>query len=608
MHYKQKATVRSLAFALCVCVFMSIFTAAFSVSAAVAYNGSGTKDSPFLVETPEQLDGMRNNLSAHYKLSNTVDMSSFSSEFQPIGTLAKPFTGSFSCDLNGDGTPKYIIKNLKIDNNNGAAHQVKNNSGYANYVKNNNKWEAALFGATTSASLENIYVLGAKITSNVLGQHQMNPDHSLNPGQGDEMGTAVLVTYAKDTYISGCGVTGSVTSRANNTGGLVGRVSNCIVENCYSNVEIKGAGFWNQGLFIGSISGGRIKNVLAEGSYVFTYTSDLSSCGGFTGSIGEGAAIENAVCIGTSDMAPFTSSCKDASVTLTKCYSNVQIKSTSEIGDAAAMYTANDCGFAGNGDQPKFARVSASQVTAEAESVKANVAYITDGASYTPGAVSEVVVTESGNTETSAQETGSGSGSASSEETVISVNDLVAEIDKLPEAEKLTLKDKEEVKKVKRAFDKLSDAEYNQIPSELVAKMTKCYDSMCLLIIPDIVKRVKALPDVGKLKTSDRDNVLEIYDDYTFLDEAHSSFVSSKIVSKLKEAYEAAKDMADQSVNSRALTVSEKIIVIILIALIAIILAMNVLLCIYFFRKKKALAGGDITDEDVLITGDEQNE
>ena len=604
MHYKQKATVSSLSLALCICIILSIFTSAFSVSAAVAYNGNGTKESPYLVETPEQLDGMRNNLSAHYKLANTVDMSSFSSAFQPIGTMAKPFTGSFTCELNSDGTPKYIIKNLKIDNNNGAAHQVKNNSGYANYVKNNNKWEAALFGATTSASLENIYVLGAKITSNVLGQHQMNPDHSLNPGQGDEMGTAVLVTYAEDTYISGCGVTGSVTSRANNTGGLVGRVSNCIVENCYSNVEIKGAGFWNQGLFIGSISGGSVKNVLAEGSYVFTYTSDLSSCGGFTGSIGEGAEIENAVCIGTSDLAPFTNSCKDASVTLTKCYSNVQIKSASEIGDAAAMYTANDCGFAGNGNQPKFAKISAAQVTAAAESVKANFAYITDGAAYTPGAVSEVVPSESTGTDGTSQEQGS---SDSSEETVISVSELVAEIEKLPEAEKLTLKDKDEVKKVKRAFDKLTDAEYNEIPAELVAKMTKCYDSMCLLIIPDIVKRVKALPDVGKLKAADRDNVLEIYDDYTFLDEAHNTFISSKIVSKLKEAYEAVKDMADQSVSSRALTTSEKVIVIILIALIAVILAMNVLLCIYFFRKKRALTGVDITNGDEENTGDEQN-
>ena len=604
MHYKQKATVSSLSLALCICIILSIFTASFSVSAAVAYNGNGTKESPYLVETPEQLDGMRNNLSAHYKLANTVDMSSFSSAFQPIGTMAKPFTGSFTCELNSDGTPKYIIKNLKIDNNNGAAHQVKNNSGDANYVKNNNKWEAALFGATTSASLENIYVLDAKITSNVLGQHQMNPDHSLNPGQGDEMGTAVLVTYAEDTYISGCGVTGSITSRANNTGGLVGRVSNCVVENCYSKVEIKGAGFWNQGLFIGSISGGSVKNVLAEGSYVCTYTSDLSSCGGFTGSIGEGAEIENAVCIGTSDLAPFTNVCKDASVTLTKCYSNVQIKSASEIGDASAMYTANDCGFAGNGNQPKFAKVSAAQVTAAAESVKANFAYITDGAAYTPGAVSEVVPSESTGTDGASQEQGS---SDSSEETVISVNDLVAEIEKLPEAEKLTLKDKDEVKKVKRAFDKLTDAEYNEIPAELVAKMTKCYDSMCLLIIPDIVKRVKALPDVGKLKAADRDNVLEIYDDYTFLDEAHNTFISSKIVSKLKEAYEAVKDMADQSVSSRALTTSEKVIVIILIALIAVILAMNVLLCIYFFRKKRALTGVDITNGDEENTGDEQN-
>ena len=113
---------------------------------------------------------------------------------------------------------------------------------------------------------------------------------------------------------------------------------------------------------------------------------------------------------------------------------------------------------------------------------------------------------------------------------------------------------------------------------------------------------------MNKLKASDRDNVLEIYDDYTFLDEEHSTFLSSKIVSKLQEAYEAVKDMSEQSVSSRALTVSEKIIVIILIALTAIILVMNVLLCIYFFKKRKALAGEDITVEDEEISGDEPNE
>ena len=607
MHYKQKATVRSLAFTLCVCIVMSIFTAAFSVSAAVAYNGSGTKDSPFLVETPEQLDGMRNNLSAHYKLSNTVDMSSFSSEFQPIGTMAKPFTGSFTCELNSDGTPKYIIKNLKINNNNGAAHQYKNNSGYANYVKNSNRWETALFGATTSASIENIYVLDANISSNVIGQHQMNPDHSLNPGM-DEMGTAILIAVAEDTYVSGCGVTGKVTSRANGTGAFIGRATNCVIENCYSKADVSSGGFWSQGMFTGLISGGSVKNVLAEGSYAFTYTSDLSSCGAFAADITSGAEVENAVCIGSAFRRPFVGRCEDASVTLTKCYSNVQLQNADESSSATPLYTATDCGFAGNGNQPGFSNVSAAQVTAAAESVKANVAYITDGASYTPGAVSEVVVTESGNTETSAQETGSGSGSDSSEETVMSVSDLVAEIEKLPEAEKLTLKDKDELKKVKRAFDKLSDSEYNQIPAELVSKMTKCYDAMCLLIIPDIVKRVKALPEVNKLKASDRDNVLEIYDDYTFLDEEHSTFLSSKIVSKLQEAYEAVKDMSEQSVSSRALTVSEKIIVIILIALTAIILLMNVLLCIYFFKKRKALAGEDMTVEDEEISGDEPNE
>ena len=119
---------------------------------AASYSGSGTMADPYLIQTAEQLQGIRDNLSAHYKLANTIDLSGM--DFKPIGRLDAPFTGSFVCELNEDLTPKYVIKNLFI---------TVAESAYA--AQNKNKWEAAMFGATSGASFSGIYVLDAKITN-----------------------------------------------------------------------------------------------------------------------------------------------------------------------------------------------------------------------------------------------------------------------------------------------------------------------------------------------------------------------------------------------------------------------------------------------------------
>ena len=104
--------IMSRLFAMMLFVLTILGSINITVSAA-DYKGKGTKTDPYIVETTEQLDGMRNNLTAHYKLGNTIDMSGVAN-FKPIGNLAKPFKGSFSCDLDSSGKPKYAIKNLKI--------------------------------------------------------------------------------------------------------------------------------------------------------------------------------------------------------------------------------------------------------------------------------------------------------------------------------------------------------------------------------------------------------------------------------------------------------------------------------------------------------------
>lgn len=110
-------------------IFTSLPTSVFATTteASVAFaGGDGTAENPYQVSTPEQLDAVRNNLSAHYVQINDIDLTDYGL-WQPIGageslsssTLVKqlpeaennPFTGSY------DGN-SYLIKGLRIQNRN----------------------------------------------------------------------------------------------------------------------------------------------------------------------------------------------------------------------------------------------------------------------------------------------------------------------------------------------------------------------------------------------------------------------------------------------------------------------------------------------------------
>ena len=73
---------------------------------AAAAGGAGTAASPYIIQTPAELQSMANDLSAHYALGNNIDMSGYT--YTPVGTTAAPFFGS----LDGQG---YTISNLNIN-------------------------------------------------------------------------------------------------------------------------------------------------------------------------------------------------------------------------------------------------------------------------------------------------------------------------------------------------------------------------------------------------------------------------------------------------------------------------------------------------------------
>ncbi|MBP3627451.1 MAG: hypothetical protein J6J39_05375 [Clostridia bacterium] len=264
---KIVATVLTAVLLICmVCV---------TTSAAVSYKGKGSKSNPYIVETVEQLDGMRNNLKAHYKLGNTIDLSTVAN-FKPIGTLDAPFKGTFVCDLDESGKPKFAIKNLKIEIAPAGCTKAEKFSGYK---ENKSGWEAGLFGCGSGATIKNILVLDATVVSKVEGCYMMNSDYTINPGT-NEQGAGILMAIGKKVTITGCGVSGTVTAACNHVGGMLGLLEGSKVSKSYSYANVTSTGAWGSGGLIGSMNK---KSSVNTSFYSGTFSGGQTHAGAFAG-------------------------------------------------------------------------------------------------------------------------------------------------------------------------------------------------------------------------------------------------------------------------------------------------------------------------------------
>ena len=248
-----------------------------TTASAAEYKGKGSKSDPYIVTTAEQLDGIRNNLKAHYKLGNTIDLSGVAN-FKPIGNLSEPFTGSLSCDLDDSGKPKYAIKNLKINIAPAGSTLAEKFSGYK---EKKSGWEAGLFGYAQGATFKNVLVLDATVTSTVQGCYQMNSDFSVNPGT-NEQGAAILIALGQKVTISGCGVSGTVTSASNHVGGMVGKITNSKISKSYSYATVTSTGAWGSGGLLGSMSE---SSSVSTSFYSGVFSGGKTHAGAFAGSV-----------------------------------------------------------------------------------------------------------------------------------------------------------------------------------------------------------------------------------------------------------------------------------------------------------------------------------
>lgn len=164
-----------------------------------AMSGEGTELNPYMISTPAELMAISDNLSAHYKLANDIDMSDVY-DYKPIGNAAD---GAFTGSLDGSG---FTIKNLTID------LPGEKYTGLFGYNE----------GKIINLSLSNANITGGRYTGGIAG-------YSGTKGMIGSCSVSGAVS-AKNALIECC------------AGGIAGSYSGPQMNNCVSNTNVSATG------------------------------------------------------------------------------------------------------------------------------------------------------------------------------------------------------------------------------------------------------------------------------------------------------------------------------------------------------------------------------
>ncbi len=273
----MKKQVTMLAIFLLMCANTQLF--AFSGS------GSGTSGDPYLVSSASLLNEVRNNLTAYYKQTADIDISSYSN-WSKIGT-AITSGNYFAGTYDGDG---YKITGLTI---------TSTTTSYN-----------GLFGVIgTGGTVKNLSVSGS-----ISGVTQA--------------GIGLLAGYNFGGAVENCNSSGAVSTANNNAGGLLGTASGS-VSKCYSTASVTATGTAssNIGGFIGACltSSPVVSECYSTGNVSNSTTSASSNTGGFLGmatwNVANCYSTGNVTSSGGGRAGGFMGATGTVSGTITNCYS-----------------------------------------------------------------------------------------------------------------------------------------------------------------------------------------------------------------------------------------------------------------------------------------------
>lgn len=168
-------------------------------------NGDGTIENPFLIWTPEDLDNVRNNLSAHYLQMADIDLSEYEN-WEPIGG-EDYFLGIY----NGGN---FKITNLNID------RPLEDGIGLFSKL-----------GGVPLTNSRNNYVKNCHISGHIRGRNNV----------GGLCGSSSFDRYYQEHIFYNCSFKGTVEGR-NYVGGLIGLCLNDL-ECCYTEAVVNGSDY-----------------------------------------------------------------------------------------------------------------------------------------------------------------------------------------------------------------------------------------------------------------------------------------------------------------------------------------------------------------------------
>lgn len=211
--------------------------------------GMGTAFSPYKIADAEQLNAVKNHLNSYFELVNDINLSSW----EPIGTSAEPFTGSF----NGNG---HTISGLTIS------------------LVSDKELAAGLFGYVKSASIQDVGVVNATI--------------QINRGSAkEEVYAGGIAGYLADSRVKNVFTNLQIYASSkyySYTGGIAGYLSNSEVLNSYNLGKVhSNSGDYSS--FAGGIAGLAMDSSLAEvyNSGIVEASANFygASSGGITGAL-----------------------------------------------------------------------------------------------------------------------------------------------------------------------------------------------------------------------------------------------------------------------------------------------------------------------------------
>jgi len=215
--------------------------------------GSGTPEDPYIISTAEQLDAVRDNHSASYRLANDIDLTDYidqkygSEGWRVIGGEPDPY--SFDGNFDGNG---YKISGLWI------------NRPDENYV--------AFFGGFkgNETKIKNLNIelspkgiVGNNYVGGIVGNNEGGLISGCSVTGGPLVGKELIGKLVGEShqdiqscYTSGEAVTSNSTitdtSKGTGTGGLVGKISNSsCIEDCFSTCDV----VKEQGISAGGFAG-----------------------------------------------------------------------------------------------------------------------------------------------------------------------------------------------------------------------------------------------------------------------------------------------------------------------------------------------------------------